>query len=267
MSSPSRPRPRQRQQPAVPPGFRAPPKPKRHIELMDVRELNDLYNMNARILAKPQSSTASFMPRINAEQNAIQARLLELESVDKINTALHRTHLDDAQPMVIDDDDDPPASRTIEAKHRAAANYMCQSTLESAARSRHGATRIAAMSVEEAIRIEQEVHAREREREQRHNERRRRQGLPVKGEVLTAQEKNARMMAFLIHKPTESDMEDDTDSESDDNPAHWFEEDDNDDGIKGQDIVMPDAEDLLDLIRVDPTRAGYSTFCEPRYGD
>ena len=66
------------------------------------------------------------------------------------------------------------------------------------------------------------------------------------------------------HKPTESDLENDSDQdEDDDDPATWF-EDDQDDGRKGQDIVEPDSEDLSDIIRVDTSRIHYNTFYEPR---
>jgi hypothetical protein len=58
-------------------------------------------------------------------------------------------------------------------------------------------------------------------------------------------------------------MEDDDDDESDEDPATWF-EDDQDDGRKGQDIVLPDPEDLSDIIRVDASMIQYSTFYVPR---
>jgi hypothetical protein len=57
-------------------------------------------------------------------------------------------------------------------------------------------------------------------------------------------------------------MEEDDDSDDED-PAAWF-DDDQDDGRKGQDIVEPDMEDLSNIIRVDASRAHYSTFYEPR---
>ena len=70
------------------------------------------------------------------------------------------------------------------------------------------------------------------------------------------------------HKPTYSDMEDDTDSDEDADPANWF-HDEEDDGIKGQQIVEPDVEDYSSVIRIDESKAytGYSTFYEPRDGD
>ena len=59
-------------------------------------------------------------------------------------------------------------------------------------------------------------------------------------------------------------MEADTDSEEDDNPANWF-HDDEDDGIKGQQIVQPDVEDYSSIIRIDEAKAyvGYGTFYDP----
>ena len=68
----------------------------------------------------------------------------------------------------------------------------------------------------------------------------------------------------MNYKPSESDMEEDDDDydddedEDDDDPASWF-HDDQDDGIKGQNIVYPDAEDLSDIIRVDGSRFSYNT--------
>jgi hypothetical protein len=46
-------------------------------------------------------------------------------------------------------------------------------------------------------------------------------------------------------------------------PATYF-DDDQEDGIKGQDIVYPDAEDLTDIIRMDESKFHYNTFYEPR---
>lgn len=70
------------------------------------------------------------------------------------------------------------------------------------------------------------------------------------------------------HKPTESDAENDSDSDEDDDPANWF-HDEEDGGIKGQQIVEPDVEDYSSVIRIDERKAytGYSTFYEPRDGD
>lgn len=68
------------------------------------------------------------------------------------------------------------------------------------------------------------------------------------------------------YKPTDSDLEDMDEDDSDDDPSSWF-EDDQDDGIKGQNIIPPDMEDLSNVIRVDGSRIRYSTFYEPRDPD
>jgi len=120
------------------------------------------------------------------------------------------------------------------------------------------------MSFQEAVQIEQEAHAQDLARQRHAEERKRRLGLPVKGEVLSRQEIEARMWAFMKQKPTDSDLEDDEEDDSDEDPAGWF-EDEEDDGIKGQPIVEPDIGELQSIIRIDESRAlGYSTFYEPR---
>jgi hypothetical protein len=63
------------------------------------------------------------------------------------------------------------------------------------------------------------------------------------------------------HKPSESDMEDDSDDGEDDDPSSWF-EDDQDDGRKGQDIVNHDSddEDLSHIIRIDDSKIPGGVF-------
>lgn len=135
---------------------------------------------------------------------------------------------------------------------------------------------------QEAMQIEQEAHRldmqRKKEQEERNAERRRRMGLPQKGDrVLTREEQEARIWAFMYalspvierksgtyksfrnYKPTESDMEDDDEEGSDDDPANWF-EDDQDDGRKGQNIVEPDFEDYSEIIRIDESRIPRNNF-------
>lgn len=53
------------------------------------------------------------------------------------------------------------------------------------------------MTFEEAVRIEQEAHAQDLLRHQQAEERRRRQGLPPKGEKLSKEGMEARMWAFV----------------------------------------------------------------------
>ena len=65
------------------------------------------------------------------------------------------------------------------------------------------------------------------------------------------------------YKPTDSDLEDDDDDEEDEEEDEegrpsWFDEDDQDDGIKGQDIIEPDYEDLSSVIRIDEARIPWS---------
>lgn len=71
-------------------------------------------------------------------------------------------------------------------------------------------------------------------------------------------------LLFRTRKPSESDQEDEDDDEDDDDedPSTWF-DDDQDDGLKGQDIVYPDAEELADIIRMDDSKFHYNTFYEP----
>jgi len=60
-----------------------------------------------------------------------------------------------------------------------------------------GSNSSSGMTFEEAVRIEQEAHAQDQLRHQQAEERRRRQGLPLKGEKLSRQEMEARMRAFM----------------------------------------------------------------------
>jgi len=118
--------------------------------------------------------------------------------------------------------------------------------------------------MQEAMELERQAFLNDKEREQRILDKKRRQGIPVNGEILTRKEREARIWAFMNQKPTESDLEDDSDMDSDDDdPSTWF-EDDQDDGRKGQDIIEPDYEDLSDVIRIDESQIRYSTFYEPR---
>jgi len=107
----------------------------------------------------------------------------------------------------------------------------------------------------------------ERKRQQEALEKKRRRGIPIKGEVITREQREARIWAFMNYKPTESDLEDDDDDDADEeDPSTWF-DDDQDDGRKGQDIVEPDFDDddLAHVIRVDESRIP-GVFYEPREG-
>ena len=61
---------------------------------------------------------------------------------------------------------------------------------------------------------------------------------------------------YRNHKPSDSDIEDDDEDSDGEDPADWF-EDDQDDGRKGQNLVDPDeltAEDFDHIIKVDADR-------------
>ncbi|KAK7049632.1 hypothetical protein VNI00_005663 [Paramarasmius palmivorus] len=259
--------PNVRRKNAVPPGFRAPPREKPKLSQMSVAELQALHVKNARILASPGASTSTYVERITAEQAAIVSQL-EMHGMDVINAGMMNTRIGESSTTA----PEPPMSRAIDAKRRALARFDAA----------NGLSNVQALSMQEAIEIEQRAHAQDREREQRLMEKRRRQGLPIKGEVLSRAEVEARIWAFMCvllpssensqlivvtrnHKPTDSDLEDDDDDEDedDDDPASWF-DDDQDDGRKGQDIIEPDEEDLSNIIRIDHNKLHYSAFYEPR---
>lgn len=240
------------------PGFRAPPKPKlKSITQMTARELHDQHDRNARLLNSSSACTSALGQRLSAEQAAIESRLLELEGVEEIRNGLKKTNINADEIMIVDQ---PRMPRVIDAKHRALSRY--------APIVPNGAQQVSSLSLQEAIELEQRAHAQDAARQQRSDERKRRIGLPIRGEVLSRAEMDARMWAFVNYKPTDSDLEDDMDDddEDDEDPSTWF-EDDQDDGVKGQDIIEPDYEELSSIIRVDESRARYSTFFEPRDGD
>lgn len=54
-----------------------------------------------------------------------------------------------------------------------------------------------AVSIEEAIEIERKAHAMDIERRKRTVAKKKKQGLPIKGEVLTKVEADARVWAFM----------------------------------------------------------------------
>lgn len=243
---------------AVLPGFRPPPKPKpKSIPQMTVRELHDQHDQNAKLLNSSSACTSALGQRLSAEQAAIESRLLELEGIEEIRNGLKKTNINADEIMIVDQ---PRMPRVIDAKHRALSRY--------APIAPNGAQQVGSLSLQEAVELEQRAHAQDAARQQRSDERKRRIGLPIRGEVLSRAEMDARMRAFINYKPTDSDLEDDMDEddEDDEDPSTWF-EDDQDDGVKGQDIIEPDYEEISSIIRVDESRARYSTFFEPRDGD
>ncbi|KAI0321847.1 hypothetical protein OF83DRAFT_1190458 [Amylostereum chailletii] len=240
-----------RRKPVAMPGFRVPPKPKpRPIEELTIRELRDLYDRNTRILAQPAPSTSSYVPRLQAEQTRIQSRLLDLEGIEQLGSAFKHTKLRGEDDMSVDSDPEPVTSRMLEAKRQLLYSSGVRSLC------------CPCISLQQAIQMEQEAQAQDRERKQRQLDKRLKHGLPMEGERLTREEREARLWAFMNHKPTDSDLEDDDDDDDNDDPATWF-EDDQDDGRKGQDIIEPDPEGLSDVIRIDESKINY-TFYEPR---
>lgn len=69
-------------------------------------------------------STSTYVQRINAEQAAIESRLVEL-GVDDIQTMLRDTTLNEDDPMHVDGQPQPqPNPRPISAKQRALEKYV-----------------------------------------------------------------------------------------------------------------------------------------------
>lgn len=232
---------------------------------MTIRELQDLHNLNAKLLADPKAPSSSYVQRVRAEQAAIESRLLEVDGMETINTALRKTKIKGEGDMEVDEAPEPATSSTIEAKKKALSQYdAMRVTRDGASTNGAGST----FTMREAIELERQAHLQEKERQERILEKKKRLGMPIKGEILTKEEQEARIWAFMNHKPTESDLEDDSedDDDDDDDPASWF-EDDQDDGRKGQDIVEPDYEDISDLIRVDENRLPSFDFYGNNEGD
>lgn len=213
--------------------------------MTDIRELNDLYNFNERILASPDASTSSYFPRISAEQLAIKSRLVDLQGVEAINAGLMRTSIRHDEPEA--------SSRAIEAKRKAISRFANNHEHST------GRKGVVALGLDEAVELQRQSHAAEVQRQQAAQARRERLGMPpTRDETLTKKEREARIWAFMKHQPTDSDLEDEDDYDSDDDdPATWF-DDEEGDGVKGQNIVEPDAEDYTDIIRVDTHRMNYN---------
>ncbi|KAI9000890.1 hypothetical protein BD414DRAFT_473025 [Trametes punicea] len=255
-----------RQNSDLPSFMRRPPKPDGvknviniNINKLSPRELEERYKRNARTLAETSTSSSTFIKQLEDQQAAIRVRLNEL-GVEDIRSQLEQTSIHDGQGQSMNVDaapgpSSPPPSevKPIGAKQRALARWAGMGN----------ASGTAAMSYEEADQILHDSFVREQEHKQKVLDRRRRRGEVIEGEQLTRAEMDARMWAFLTYKPSESDMEDEDEDEEDDEeqeegrPA-WWDEDDQDDGIKGQDIVEPDYEDLSNIIRIDEARIPFS---------
>ncbi|KIK65389.1 hypothetical protein GYMLUDRAFT_159178, partial [Collybiopsis luxurians FD-317 M1] len=209
-------------------------------------------------------TTSTYIQRITAEQAAIQEQLIEVHGMEVINTRMKNTRISESRHVGqnesqddLDMEPETPMSHAIDAKKRALERFGATA----------GPSHIGMLGMQEAIEIEQRAHAYDLQRKQRMEQKRLHHGYPMHGEVMSREEREARIWAFMNYKPTESDLEDDDQDEDGDDPAGWF-EDDQDDGRKGQNIVEPDEEDpesLHNIIRVmDPNQMHYSTFYEPR---
>lgn len=60
-----------------------------------------------------------------------------------------------------------------------------------------GSSAVGSMDFEEAVAIEQRAHAADRERQERIDSKKRRLGLPIPGEVMTREEREKRLWAFM----------------------------------------------------------------------
>ncbi|PIL37271.1 hypothetical protein GSI_00964 [Ganoderma sinense ZZ0214-1] len=247
----------------LPSFMRRPPKPEgvktilanASLHALTAAELEDRYQHNARILAETSASSSHFIKQLEDQQAAIRSRLNDL-GVEGIRSQLEHTKIEEEESMSVDPPPPPPDEyRPIGAKARALARWNPTGTRGAAA---------GGMSYDEATNILRETYQREQEHKARVIDRRRRRGEVMPGEKLTRAEMDARMLAFLTYKPTDSDLEDDDDDdegeEEDDGEGRpsWFDEDDQDDGIKGQDIIEPDYEDLSSVIRIDEARIPWS---------
>ncbi|KAJ3758498.1 hypothetical protein EV361DRAFT_810444 [Lentinula raphanica] len=265
----------------LPPGFLVPHKPKQTpISQMAAWELEDRYGRNAKVLASSNAPSSSYVQRLTAEQAAIEEQLVEVHGMEMINTKLRNTRIDEqrsGEDMDVVERDrsigvESP-STMIDAKKRALAKFG-----SSASPSQVG---VRMLGMEEALEIERKAHVHDLQRRQRMEEKKA-QGLgyPTNGPggVMSKEERERRIWAFMNYKPTDSDLEDDSDYDPDDpnnednDPSTWF-EDDQDDGRKGQNIVEPDElvlderdmEGLRDVIRViEPGQGRYGVFYEPR---
>lgn len=105
--------------------------------------------------------------------------------------------------MKVDIPPELPVSRTIAAKQKALSKFVGSliflliPKFTSRQVPSHGITAPGVLSLQEAMNLEQQAHAREKERLERITERKRRLGMPIQGEILTKQEREARIWAFM----------------------------------------------------------------------
>ncbi|KAJ3790462.1 hypothetical protein GGU10DRAFT_383175 [Lentinula aff. detonsa] len=239
------------------------------------------------------SSPSSYIQRLTAEQAAIEEQLVEVHGMEVISARLRNTRIGDGGAGAIgggggggfgggfggggggDERDQKDmigsigSPNSIDAKKRALANFG------STAPPSH----IGMLGMEEAIAIERRAHLHDLQRKHRLEQKKLDHGYPSGKQVMSREERERRVWAFMNYKPTESDLEDEDEEEEDgegmdedgeEDPSTWF-EDDQDDGRKGQNIIEADEMDdrdmdgLRNVIRVmDPNQLRYGTFYEPR---
>jgi len=224
------------------------PRPKQiPIEELSFDDLRNRYQDNKNLLSKTAASSSTFVERITAEQAKIQARISEMESLEAIQKGMKKTTIDEDGMAV----DLPEPSPAMLAKQKALAAW---------GRGKSGG-KIQTMNFREALELEQRAAAIEREQRQKEQERRERLAMPSRltetGRTMTREEYEAKVWAFMKYKPSESDLEDEDEDEDSDDPSTWF-HDDQEDGIKGQNIVYPDDDDLAEIIRVDTSKVSYN---------
>ncbi|KAL4081772.1 hypothetical protein V8B97DRAFT_96872 [Scleroderma yunnanense] len=130
------------------------------------------------------ASTSTLVQRLSMEQKIISSRLLELEGVEEIRKGIKNANINADETMNVDEQ-----PRIIDAKQRALSLYA---PLPS-----NGNSHIGSLTMQEAVALEQRAHKEDVARQQRMDERRKRIGLPLKGEILTRKEMDARLWAFL----------------------------------------------------------------------
>lgn len=178
------------------------------------------------IFANPfrTATTSNYVGRVTAQQHAIEERLTELkdqQNIESIRVGIKNTSISVEEKMNIDVGPQRSYPKPIGAKQRALMRYV--SLFHTSPRlvllphtlsymrpltfgflfdlikgpRLAGSNSSSGMTFEEAARIEQEAHALDQLREQQAEERRRRQGLPPKGEKLSKQEMELRVLAFM----------------------------------------------------------------------
>jgi len=89
--------------------------------------------------------------------------------------------------MNVDLPPESPSSRMLDAKRRALSKFAPGS----------GASASGTLTLEEAINLERQAFLQDKERQERITEKKRRLGMPIKGEVMSQKEREARIWAFM----------------------------------------------------------------------